>query len=147
MEDKYYDITKLHNKLYVGGAIIDYKKLNELGIETVVNCRAEQHDDIAILSDLGINYFYIPLVDSDSGRFDQLATFYKIVEESYGPVLVHCMQGRGRSVIMAAAWMMIKLGYHPLDALDRIKRDRPFIMPTERQVKKLEGFREWYNAL
>jgi len=137
----------IDKKLYMSGAIKDYSKLVELGIKHVVNCRAEQHDDIALLTDLGISYYYIPLADADCGRFDQMETFVKITRMTEGPVLVHCMQGRGRAVLMASSYLIFNYNYTSEKALEKIKKDRPYIQPTGKQIEKLSNFRMWYDAL
>lgn len=145
MNNEYYEISKIDEKVYLSGALKNYNKLKELGIKYVVNCRSESHDDISILSDMGIGYFYIPIADSRCGRFDQMVTTIKLLRKFDGNFLIHCAQGRGRSVLLTCAYLMSKYNIKGLKSLDIIKKHREFIAPTKEQIDKILKFGERIN--
>lgn len=108
----------------------DVRKLHSEGVRTVVNlCREwENHKDLYAL--LGITTIYIPTVDFDP---PSLADTLRGVEAIAAAVArgestyVHCKAGRGRSVCVVLAYLILHNGLSPRGADALIRSGRPHI--------------------
>lgn len=124
-------------ELWVGGAPTyprDYEFIKEHGINSVVNIRAERDDDVEFYREQGINYvryrvpdIYIPdpetITESVNWVTDQIAKERR--------VLIHCAKGRGRSAVLAAAYLMREQGMS-FEAAEQL-------MDSKRPLTKLEN--------
>lgn len=128
----------LPKNIALSGAIDDYGKLEKEDITSVVNCRAEQHDDICELSKRDIAYYWIPVVDEFSPRSSQIDTFLRIMRQKK-KVLVHCAVGRGRSAMLVAVYL-VSCGIPIKKALIMIKKRKRDVSLTEIQLKKLNSY-------
>lgn len=108
------------------------------GITADVSLR-ERHVD----SPFGVKYFlWLPSKDHYAPSQQQLlagATFIDVMVMQKVKVYVHCKAGHGRSPTLVAAYFVLK-GKSAKDALAAIRRKRPQIHPTIRQLGALEMF-------
>jgi protein-tyrosine phosphatase len=111
-------------------------------IRAIVDLRAEDRDDEALLRRHGIEFLHLPTEDGS-------AISREMLDEGVGwvcqrldrgdPVLIHCQAGVGRSALLALC-TLVAGGSEPLAALERIKAARPVVSPSPPQ---LEAFRSW----
>lgn len=128
--------------LYVGPQFRANGKrhLQERGIHACVNMRIEK-DDAAFGLDLP-RYLHLPTIDDDAPsieHFDRGVDFIREVINTGGKVYIHCGAGVGRAPSMAAAYLMAE-GDSLENALDKIKRVRPFITITPPQQAQLARY-------
>jgi predicted protein tyrosine phosphatase len=110
------------------------------GIARVVDLRAEDCDDEALLRRHGIRFLHLPTVDARAVSQRMLregVAFVSAGLDAGEAVLVHCQHGIGRSPLLALC-ALVDRGAAPLAALEAAKRSRPIISPTPEQ---LEAFR------
>jgi protein-tyrosine phosphatase len=113
-----------------------------LGVRHVVDLRAEDRDDEAVLRRHGIELLHLPTDDA-------CAVAPRMLEEGVAwitdkldrglKVYVHCEHGIGRSALLALC-VLVARGDAPLEALARAKKARRCVSPSPEQ---LEAFRGW----
>jgi protein tyrosine phosphatase (PTP) superfamily phosphohydrolase (DUF442 family) len=103
------NITRVDERLYRGGApgARGLRELAGLGVTTVVDLRAEAdlRVDDALLDELGMTRFHLPIRDGQLPDEAQTARFLDIVERSDGAVFLHCGAGVGRTGAMSAFYL------------------------------------------
>jgi uncharacterized protein (TIGR01244 family) len=66
----------------------------EQGYKTVIDIRTEPEergmDEAAVINDLGMEYVLFPIDKPEAINFDNARELSRLIEESEGPVLVHC---------------------------------------------------------
>ena len=66
----------------------------EQGYRTVIDIRTEPEergmDEAAVINDLGMEYVLFPIDKPEAINFDNARELSRLIEESEGPVLVHC---------------------------------------------------------
>ena len=66
----------------------------EQGYKTVIDIRTEPEDrgmdEAAVISELGMEYIVFPIDKPEAINFDNARELTRLIEESEGPVLVHC---------------------------------------------------------
>jgi protein-tyrosine phosphatase len=79
--------------------------------------------------------------------FEEAISFIRngIVGEN-GNVLVHCYQGKSRSVTVCAAFMIVEYNYSPCIALDIIRSVRPIAEPNPHFMAALQRLYQVKNA-
>lgn len=103
------NFTQVDGHLYRGAAPgrRGLREVAALGVTTIVDLRAEAdlrvHDEL--LDELGLNRHHIPIRDGQLPDEEQTARFLRIVEESEGPVFLHCGAGVGRTGAMSAFYL------------------------------------------
>lgn len=94
-----------------------------------------------------IAYKMIEVQDYHAPTQAQILEGIAFIEEnrSRGPVYVHCKVGRGRSIVIAACYLLKKhWDWTPEKALAHIKALRPQICPNKKQKHAIE---EFYSAI
>ena len=136
---KYSQVTP---QLYVGPQFRQPGKrfLAAQGINASVNMRVEK-DDVLLGLDLE-RHLHLPTIDDDAPSLEHLrqgVDFIHEVIQSGGKVYIHCGAGVGRAPSMAAAYLMSD-GYSLDEALELIRKVRPFIALTPPQLAQLRKF-------
>jgi protein tyrosine phosphatase (PTP) superfamily phosphohydrolase (DUF442 family) len=132
--------------LAVGGRVHpdDIHRLAASGVTSVVDTRSEDQDDEAALAAHGIGLLYLPTPDTHPLTVADLKRGAAWINERIGEgrrVLVHCEHGVGRSVLLAAAALVVSgLGAH--ESMNLIKRRRWQAAPNHRQMKRLQEFEQ-----
>ena len=136
--------SRVTDVLYVGPQFRENGKttLARAGITHIVNMRSE-FDDAKHGLTKGrcgtYHYCHLPTIDDEpisSAHISRGIQFIDSAIDSDGKVYIHCSAGVGRAPSMAAAYLISK-GYCANDALDLIRRVRPFIRPTPKQTQAL----------
>ena len=132
------DVSWVRLDLAVGGAVdpLNFRRLRTMGIESVVDLRAEESDDPASLAAAGIRFLHLPMPDCEPLTQQQMhdGSMWVASERKAGrKVLVHCQHGIGRSVMLAIAVLMQE-GLGPTAALDQIRERRPNVAPNPLQL-------------
>jgi protein-tyrosine phosphatase len=136
--------SRVTDNLWVGGQHYPrgLSQMELCGISATLNLREEAddaHGGVALQKHL-----WLPTPDDDAPTIEQLregVTFIREAVEAGGKVYIHCAQGVGRAPTMAAAYL-ISQGKSPIEAMNLIRKVRPFITPTPIQLKRLD---EWQN--
>ena len=108
--------TQITPQLWLGGAPVntrDYAELVRLGINAVVNIRAERDDDVDFYAGHDIRYvrFVVPDVMVPTPAMLTASTdWIKTQVDDGRVVLVHCAKGRGRSATLLAGYLMREEG-------------------------------------
>ena len=140
-----FEATKLlDNGLWVGNlcSAFDKEGLEKNGIETIIS---------AIIGAKAVhpfNYHYERAELRDIEDEDILVEIerllpiiHKNLTEDKG-VLVHCMEGRSRSVSICAAYLIQYLDYTVDEALDYIREKRSCIKPNSGYIEQLREFEQ-----
>ena len=115
------------------------------GIGAVVDLRAEDCDDEAVLREAGIEFLHLPTPDLEPARHEHLEAGVAFVREHVGrgdKVLIHCQHGIGRSALLALC-VLVDEGWAPLEALSHAKSRREIVSPSRAQY---EGWAAWLRA-
>jgi hypothetical protein len=134
-------------RLFVGrrprGA--DAARLKELGIDSILNLCAEFPGYSGSFDAVGtLETVDLPILDGtapSARQFHEAVAWITARHGTGGTVLVHCAQGRGRSVTVAAAALCrLGLAVDPEDALSRIRAVRPRARPSRSQRRALDDY-------
>jgi protein tyrosine/serine phosphatase len=101
---------KVDQMLFRGGLPKEagYRRLSELGIDTVINLideNSRKQRDIA--SKYVNNWYPIPMSDTLAPSKDDIQEFVDIINRSVGRVFVHCKGGRHRTGFMVAVYRTV----------------------------------------
>jgi protein-tyrosine phosphatase len=94
----------------------------------------------SLLSAASIAWYRAPLTSDQAGTTEFEAVWSKIgpvlrnILWQGGKVALHCRDGRERAGMIAAR-LLVELGCHPLDAINRVRGARPGAIPTDAQEK------------
>lgn len=110
-----------------------YRDLARNGATTIVDLRAEENlvVDDALLRSLEIRRVHLPIRDGQIPSQAQVDRFAQIVEQSRGPVFVHCGAGVGRTGAMVAAYLVRTGG---ADGLEAVRRNLAVGPPSLEQI-------------
>lgn len=123
------NFAEVDSRLWRGAAPdpAGYEALAAHGVVTVVDLRAEEDIDVdqARLAELGLTRTHLPLRDGQAPSKSLVERFLQIVENSPGPVYVHCGAGVGRTGTVSAAYLVNTGQATPAEALQRNLRVGP----------------------
>jgi protein tyrosine/serine phosphatase len=112
---------------YRGGqpTSVGLEKLNELGIDIIVNFRNEPQkieSERSRMDSLGVRYVSIPWRGKDDPNDIQVAAFLRLLRENpEKKVFVHCQCGSERTGVMSAAFRILEQGWTPTQALQEME--------------------------
>ena len=129
------------DNLAVGGAFhtSDIPKLRAMGVDAVVDCRAEARDDEEALHRHGIEFLWLPAPDTHELSQRSLDVGVEWVQERMHEgkrVYVHCLHGVGRGPLLGAC-SLVASGYSAPQALSLVKKRRWQANPNEEQMEAL----------
>jgi protein tyrosine/serine phosphatase len=117
----------LSDGLYRGGQPTEkgFRFLKEKGVKTVINLRAEDDSEAAIVEKLGMRYMRIPV--NEIRPWSQIppgaiAKYFELVNnpENY-PIFFHCRRGADRTGALAALYRMALQGWSAQKAYDEAR--------------------------
>ncbi len=132
------NFTWITQQLAVGGSVPArhaQRVATEHGIRAVVDLRGEAPEDEAGLRRHGVTLLHLPTPDTCGvapAHLDQGVDFACAWLARGERVLIHCEHGIGRSATLALC-VMVCGGDDPLDALERMKTQRPLVSPSPEQ--------------
>lgn len=118
-------------------------------IAAVVDLRGEDKDDEEELRRHGIALLHLPTPDMCGVRaldLDAGVAFANHHLDAGQRVLVHCEHGIGRSATLALC-VMVERGWHPLDALLRMKDERALVSPSSAQFACWEAWLDCHRRV
>jgi protein-tyrosine phosphatase len=129
--------------LYRGGLLSGdgLKALKKLGINVVVDVRANDKKEEQLVESLGMKYIAIPW-HCPWPHDEVLARFLKVVHENHGKkIFVHCRLGDDRTGMMVAAYRMAEEGWTVDEAMNEMRsfgftRSHHFICPSLAKYEK-----------
>ena len=138
-------VSQIGPLLYLGGqhSLKGWAAMQARGIQAVVNLR-EAHKDDAARGIAPAAYLHLPTQDNTPPSLDDLARGAQFIAQQLGQgkaVYVHCGVGVGRAPSQVAAYL-ISTGLSPDEALEQIRRVRPFVHLTPAQRQQLERYAE-----
>lgn len=91
----------------------EYKGLAELGVNTVIDLRADPKDyEKPIVESLGMKYVNIPMGNGDYPKPEEIEAFMKLMNDpETGVVFVHCKGGKHRTGVTGAVYRFTKYGW------------------------------------
>ena len=113
-------------KLFLSGAIDDWKPILDHGIDTVIDLDGDVDHGVPTNANHFL-YIYLPIQDAEMPDLDRLHAVAKMGAELVkrgDRVLSHCGLGLNRSALMAGLILMYS-GMAAADAVERIKSRRP----------------------
>ncbi len=130
MKDPFVDIPNFHKvteTLYRGGhpKKSGFENLKKIGIKTLISLRGENDElnsEKALISDLGMNFYNIPLSVYKRPTDEQSLSFLEIIltPENH-PVFVFCANGRDRTGTMIALYRVVIERKGPKEAYKEAK--------------------------
>lgn len=121
----------------------------ELACRRIVDLRAEEQDDSALMTRYEVHFLSLPTRDHHSVAPEKLWEGVRWVTAGLScgeRVLIHCEYGIGRSVVLACC-VLVSLGHTPQDALRKIKLARRIVCPSPDQLHALlDWSAEWYKT-
>lgn len=138
------DVAWIRPDLALGGRVdpLNVPRLAKLGIGSIVDLRAEESDDPALLAAHGLRFLHLPMPDCHPLTQQQMRDGSRWVREERAAgrkVLVHCQHGVGRSVMLVAATLMNE-GVPLNDALEQIRARRPRMALSEPQLDAVHEY-------
>lgn len=118
------NFVRVNERVFRGAQPEDHawSKLSELGVKTVIDLRRDQeHSKTAeqkLVEAAGMKYLSFPMNGFDTPTADQMTKVLAMMDESGGPVFVHCKQGRDRTGTVVAAYRISREGWANDKALD-----------------------------
>ncbi len=146
------NFSRLNDHLYIGKTPkqSDWEILISYGIKLVINMRLEKKTKVPKQLINKINILWLPSIDlypitiSVNSLNKGVKAALEIIKNG-GSVLVHCRQGRHRSVAMAAA-ILIAQGMPTEDAMMLIKKYHPSGDPYAKHItRSIEKFAAQYD--
>ena len=97
----------------------DVDELKQLGITSVLNLR-NYHSDDDEFNGSSINLLRVPMNAGEVSEA-QITEALKAIQQSEGPVLVHCWHGSDRTGAVVAAYRMVMLNWPKQAAIEEFK--------------------------
>jgi atypical dual specificity phosphatase len=143
---KLYTMSRILNGLYVGDRThTDRATLDALGISVVLSVGSEfngPYQTIPYYDD--ILYLYINVMDEPGVKieryFNSSVQLIHQALKTQNAILIHCAQGRSRSVTICAAYLISKHKMTAAQAIALIKASRPIASPNAGFIEQLTSY-------
>lgn len=128
--------------LYLGG-IVAYGHLEEYKVDCILNCAMEIKHDQEDVEEMKLSHYkHICMDDVETEKLskyieDGMAFIAECVDQRGKVTLVHCMEGKSRSVSMVLGYLMKYRQMTLLDAYKLCKKQRHIIRPNKAFWKSL----------
>lgn len=146
--DKVPNIQKIDEQLYLGTRLIsrDIENLKNQGIDCILDVTAE-FDSLDWTSyRYDVDYLNIPVLDHTSPTSEQLHLALNWIDQHIRDnrkILVHCALGRGRSVLVMAAYLLARNdSLSIIDVMNQIQSVRATARLNKRQLKSLTAVKQ-----
>lgn len=146
--DKVPAIQKISDKLYLACRLFpsDIEYLKNNGVGAILDATAEFSGLNYSSHDENLAYLNIPILDHSAPHKSDLQHAINWIDHQISignAVAVHCALGRGRSVLIMAAYLLAKTEFDSLDeVLEHINKIRGTARLNSRQYKKLAKLHE-----
>jgi protein-tyrosine phosphatase len=141
-------LSRITPQVYVGGQHYQWAALEQEGIAAVVNLREVHYDDVQ--RGIGGTYhLHLPTRDNTPPSMADLARGADFIAEQIQlghKVYIHCGVGVGRAPSLAAAYFIKHERLNAREAIRLIRRTRPFVHLTGRQLDQLVRFEQEVQA-
>ena len=131
------------DNIYLGDTTVSGNEtyLLENNISVVVNCISGYSSNYKKLKSLELN-----LKDKvEENLFPKFDVAYKYIKEyKENNILIHCREGRSRSVSLVIFYLMKEKGWDYDTSINLIKEKRPFVSPNAGFVKQLKDYYDKY---
>jgi protein tyrosine phosphatase (PTP) superfamily phosphohydrolase (DUF442 family) len=110
----------------------------------------EEHEfeyDVDELRRRGVGVYHKPIVDFSAPGLIELHEIVELINRCEKPVLVHCSGGRGRSGVIAVAYLMATQGLDYYEALWRARSVEPKYVETPIQHQALRLYSKLLRAV
>ena len=141
-----FNFSKITDYLLIGTTPkpSDYEQLKKLGVDLVINMRADSKATSNLIPTLWVPWLDIWYIRISPRILKNAVMQSRQVIASKGKIYVYCKVGRHRSVVMAAA-ILIAQGYSADKAMQLIKSKRPIADPEPNYIKKsIFNFERWW---
>lgn len=103
---------------------IQLAALKAMGVKTIIDLRRDYVPEARQWStELGLNYFNLPLKASKAATKEQTEYFLRLVNDpANAPVYVHCKGGRHRTGALTAVYRITRDGWTAEQAFDEMKK-------------------------
>ena len=136
-----YSLDKISKNLFIGDyfASINLKLLSSLGITHILVCGYE----LTCRFPARFKYLHLRIDDTPNQQISQFfAESFDFVDEGVqtGSVLIHCAQGRSRSVSFAVSFLMRKKNIVSSKALLKLQNKHPESSPNPGFIIQLQEY-------
>ncbi|MDD5039823.1 MAG: dual specificity protein phosphatase family protein [Patescibacteria group bacterium] len=139
---RHLEYSKIEKYIYIGTTICCKKHFNDLlklGIRADIDLQEEKLDHPS-----GVELFlWLPTHDFTCPSILQLTIgshFISQTVESKKKCYIHCKAGSGRAPVLVAAYYIMRYGISPEQAVHRINKKRPSVIPNLVQMRGLKKF-------
>ena len=120
----------------------DWQVIHDAGVRCVIDLRSQTQDDAQAITNLNMTFRHVPIVDGEALNLDSLVELTDWIldqQASQGPVLVHCREGRARSVMVGCS-VLVRMGVRLPDAYRSVRevRGEDVVALSDAQVGALE---------
>ena len=126
--------------------------LKAMGVKTIIDLRKDFVPEARQwASELGLNYYNLPLKPSKAATKEQTDYFFSLVNDpANGPVYVHCKGGRHRTGALTAAYRISRDGWTAEQAYEEMKKydfnDGFFGGPSAQKKFVFAFYEEWRRS-
>lgn len=125
-----------------------FRRLKDMGVDTVINLRLESDDEEAHVKALGMKYLYFPLDPLAPPTHAQtLAFLHAISAPEHGRVYFHCYHGADRTGVLAACTRITLDGWSLAEAIAELDAYRFHHSFQQQKLVYLKQFAAYWSAL
>jgi atypical dual specificity phosphatase len=120
-------------------SVVELEAAKKMGVAAIVSLTSTPLNP-DVINRLGFAYLHSPLVNMPSTQqLTQITQFIDSQKSQSHPVLVHCGEGKGRTGMVLAAYLVCQ-GMHSDDAIRLVREKRPGSIQTAEQENLIHDF-------